>query len=50
MSDGPAGREAPAPSPATPPCDVCGSSDTAWVRCKLICQRCRTILMSCGDL
>lgn len=44
------------PSPAarrpgpTPSCDVCGSERTAWVRCKLVCLACHSIVMSCGDL
>jgi hypothetical protein len=41
----------PRPPPReTPECDICGSEDTQWVKCKLICQRCRTILMSCEDV
>jgi hypothetical protein len=41
-------REAPAPDAAT--CDVCGSTELIWQRCKLICAQCHTILMTCGDL
>jgi hypothetical protein len=46
-------RREPAPerSPKEMPvCDICGSSDTRWVKCKLICRCCRTILMSCEDV
>jgi hypothetical protein len=52
VSDERARRErTPDSSPeATPVCDICGSADTQWVNCKLICQRCRTILMSCEDV
>jgi len=31
-------------------CDVCGSADLTWLRCKLICSHCHAILMTCGDL
>ena len=31
-------------------CDLCGSTDTAWMKCKLVCRGCRAILMTCGDL
>lgn len=31
-------------------CDVCGSTDLAEIRCKVICRNCRTILQSCADL
>jgi hypothetical protein len=31
-------------------CDVCGSSELAEIRCKVICRNCRTILKSCADL
>lgn len=41
----PARRPDPAPS-----CDVCGSERTAWLRCKLVCLDCHSIVMSCGDL
>lgn len=34
----------------TPPCDVCGSAETVWIRCKLVCMHCHTVLMTCGDL
>ena len=33
-----------------PACDICGAADVRWIRCKLICQRCGTILLSCSDL
>jgi len=38
------------PDPEPPTCDICGSVDLAWLRCKLICNQCHTILMTCGDL
>ncbi|HEV2180052.1 MAG TPA: hypothetical protein VGR59_07010 [Gemmatimonadaceae bacterium] len=38
------------PAPELPSCDICGSTDLAWLRCKLICNQCHTILMTCGDL
>jgi hypothetical protein len=38
------------PREETPMCDICGSTDTRWMMCKLVCQRCRTILMSCEDV
>jgi hypothetical protein len=31
-------------------CDICGAPDLRWIHCKLICQQCRTILLSCSDL
>lgn len=36
--------------PSTPQCDVCGSDHTAWIKCKLVCLACHSIVMSCGDL
>jgi len=42
-------RPAP-PDPELPSCDLCGSTDLAWLRCKLICSQCHAILMTCGDL
>lgn len=31
-------------------CDVCGSSDTWWRNCKLLCRSCGGIVKSCADL
>ena len=31
-------------------CDVCGSTDLAEIRCKVICRNCHTILRTCSDL
>ena len=38
------------PAPLLTECDVCGSSDLAEIKCKVICRNCRTILQSCADL
>lgn len=39
-----------APAPDAAVCDVCGSCELVWLRCKLTCAHCHTILMACGDL
>jgi len=39
-----------APIRANESCPVCGSDRVAEIRCKVICQNCRTILQSCADL
>ncbi|HEU4566199.1 MAG TPA: hypothetical protein VFS05_16170 [Gemmatimonadaceae bacterium] len=31
-------------------CDICGSADVRWVKCKLVCGNCRSIVKSCADL
>jgi hypothetical protein len=31
-------------------CDICGSANVVWRKCKLICLTCGTILKSCADL
>jgi hypothetical protein len=31
-------------------CDVCGSTDLAEIRCKIVCRNCKTILQTCSDL
>ena len=31
-------------------CDWCGSSDTWWRNCKLLCRSCGAIVKSCADL
>jgi len=31
-------------------CDWCGSSDTWWHNCKLLCRNCGAIAKSCADL
>ena len=31
-------------------CDHCGSSDTWWRLCKLLCRGCGGIVKSCADL
>jgi hypothetical protein len=45
---------APAPMPVPPAseesCDWCGSTDTWWRSCKLLCRRCGAIVKSCADL
>ena len=45
---GPSGP--PAGEPTTgEACEVCGSPDVRWVKCKLVCANCRTILKTCAD-
>lgn len=41
-------REAPPPEASS--CDICGGTDLVWLRCKLVCNRCHTVLLTCGDL
>ncbi len=36
--------------PANEICDICGSDQVSWRKCKLICLNCGTILKSCADL
>ena len=45
-------RRTPAPVPMTEreTCPVCGSARLLELRCKVVCQGCRTILQSCADL
>jgi hypothetical protein len=31
-------------------CDACGSADTWWRNCKLLCRGCGGIVKSCADL
>jgi hypothetical protein len=31
-------------------CDNCGSADTWWRSCKLLCRNCGAIVKSCADL
>jgi hypothetical protein len=31
-------------------CDRCGSTDTWWRSCKLLCRACGGIVKSCADL
>ena len=31
-------------------CDMCGSGDTWWRNCKLLCRGCGGIVKSCADL
>jgi len=38
------------PSRADESCEICGSTDTWWRNCKLICRNCGGISRSCGDL
>lgn len=43
----------PLPQPAGPGdegCEVCGSGNTYWRNCKLVCRDCRQIVKSCADL
>ena len=47
--DAPASRAA-AESPQSESCDRCGSDDTWWRNCKLLCRGCGAIVKSCADL
>ncbi len=39
------------PEPSEPElCDICGSDQLSWRKCKLMCLNCGTILKSCADL
>jgi len=38
------------PTPPPPTCDICGSPRVVWRKCKLLCENCGTVLMSCADL
>jgi hypothetical protein len=49
MAD-PAPERPPADSPQSDACDVCGSTDTWWRSCKLLCRNCGRIVKSCADL
>jgi hypothetical protein len=40
----------PASSPQSEHCDRCGSADTWWRNCKLLCRSCGAIVKSCADL
>ncbi len=42
--------DAPSSPIAAETCPVCGSDRVAEIRCKVICQNCKTILQSCADL
>lgn len=44
------GAAAPRATPAVETCPICGSAQLLALRCKVICQGCRTILQSCADL
>lgn len=44
------GAAAPSGTPAVETCPICGSARLLALRCKVICQGCRTILQSCADL
>ncbi len=46
----PVGPHPPPQAPEPQSCDICGSTELVWLRCKLICNQCHTILMTCGDL
>jgi len=37
-------------SPQSESCDRCGSEDTWWRNCKLLCRGCGAIVKSCADL
>lgn len=37
-------------SPQSETCDHCGSEDTWWRNCKLLCRACGSIVKSCADL
>lgn len=30
-------------------CDNCGSDQTVWRKCKLVCLACKAIVLSCAD-
>ena len=47
--DAPASRT-PAESPQSESCDRCGSDDTWWRNCKLLCRGCGALVKSCADL
>ncbi|MFL5579931.1 MAG: hypothetical protein ACJ8AO_06130 [Gemmatimonadaceae bacterium] len=49
MAD-PSPERPPADSPQSDACDVCGSTDTWWRSCKLLCRNCGRIVKSCADL
>ena len=36
--------------PQSESCDRCGSEDTWWRNCKLLCRGCGAIVKSCADL
>jgi hypothetical protein len=38
------------PRPTDETCDICGSADTLWRNCKLLCRSCGGISKSCADL
>ena len=42
--------QAPSAAPTAETCPICGSARLLALRCKVICQGCRTILQSCADL
>ena len=46
----PPGTPPPKAEPPAETCDYCGSTDLAWIKCKLICRNCRQINKSCADL
>jgi hypothetical protein len=48
----PTSRPAPSPGAASPDetCDFCGSANTWWRSCKLLCRQCGQIVKSCADL
>jgi hypothetical protein len=31
-------------------CEICGSADTLWRNCKLVCRNCGGVTRSCADL
>jgi hypothetical protein len=45
-----AGDAPPVDSPQSEACDLCGSADTWWRNCKLLCRGCGGIVKSCADL
>lgn len=46
----PPGTPSAAGGADTETCDICGSADVRWVKCKLVCGNCRAIVKSCADL
>jgi hypothetical protein len=47
MSDRPPHEPPPEPEDI---CEVCGSVDVVWLKCKLMCRNCGSIVKSCADL
>jgi len=50
LEDAGTNRGGPQEEPPEESCEVCGSTDLAYVHCKVICRNCLTILRTCSDL